>query len=83
MSEYNLIPTRIIEALKRYEKDRTATGSFLRAVLESDLTGALQYADDECIIVLKDIVSYCYNELPSPCWGSRNKVRSWLKGKTG
>lgn len=82
MSEYN-IPNRIVEALKRYEQDRIPTGSFLRAVLENNLTEAFQRADDECLLRLRDIVSYCYNKLPSPCWGSKKQVSAWLKGKKG
>ena len=70
----------IIEALDRYVKHRIPTGGFLQAVLENDLSGALGRADDENRRDIYEIVSYCYNHIPSVCWGSPEKVKEWLEG---
>ena len=52
----------------------------MRVVLENDLTEAIGRADEENILILKDIVGYIFNELPMTCWGSKEKVKAWLKG---
>jgi hypothetical protein len=53
-------------------------GSFLTAVLENDLAGAVGQADWQNIEVLPAIVAFVYRNLPSPCWGSKDKVEAWL-----
>jgi hypothetical protein len=37
-------------------------------------------ADDQNIKVLPAFVAYFYNEAPSQCWGSKEKMESWLYG---
>ena len=63
-----------IQSLDRYQHHKIPTGSFLRAVLENDLTEALGRADAESLANLKEIHMYIYNHLPSDIWGSRSKV---------
>lgn len=63
-----------IESLDRYRLHKIPTGSFLRAVLENDLTEALSRADAESLENLKEIHMYIYNRLPSDIWGSRSAV---------
>lgn len=75
------VPARIMEALGRYIDGHIATGSFLRAVLENDLKGALGRADPECRAALHAIVAYLYNEAPGDCWGSKEAVRDWLAAR--
>jgi len=57
--------------------ERVHLGSFLTAVLSNNLTQACGRADDSNLRALPDIVRYCYNELPSDCWGSPEKVEAW------
>lgn len=76
------IPPRILESLGAYVNERRPTGDFLRAVLENNLTETLRRADEESYKCLFDIVSYIYNEVPAHCWGSAEKVRDWISGKT-
>ena len=71
----------IIESLERYVNDRCPTGSFLRAVLSNDLMDACARADMRNQRRLPEIASYIYNNLPMLCWGSLNKVESWLAGE--
>lgn len=70
----------IIETLNNYVKNRIPTGGFLHAVLSNDLTMACMKADDRNKYRLFEIIQYIYNDLPSNCWGSPEKVDTWLKG---
>lgn len=71
----------IKQSLKGYVNDRIETGSFLRAVLENDLFGAMGRADNENKYRINEICLFIYNELPSNCWGSKEKVNNWLNKK--
>jgi hypothetical protein len=73
-----MIELRFKEALDRYVKTGRPTGGFLQSVLENDLVSTIGKADLNAMANLKDIVSYCYNELPSMCWGSKEKVKNWF-----
>lgn len=77
-SVYKVIPPGVIEALWRYVALRVPTGGFLTALLSNDLKEAVGRADHINIKILKEIVTYCYMELPSPCWGAPSKVDAWL-----
>ena len=68
-------------SLERYVKHKIPTGSFLRAVLENNLSEAFGRADLNNRHRMFDIISYIYNDLPSVCWGSPEKVDNWLNRK--
>jgi len=72
------MPDKLVAALERYVERGIPTGGFLRACLENDLLLATSTADDNNLLILRDIVKYICNELPSACWGSREKVKAWL-----
>lgn len=72
------MPESLIASLSRYSTEHVATGGFLKAVLENDLCEAVCRADQSNFQLLPVIVRYVYNELPSPCWGSKEKVAAWL-----
>jgi hypothetical protein len=65
------------EALIRWASRGIEPGGFLMAVLTNDLKEAMGRADAYNRASLFSIVSFCYNELPSPCWGSPDKVKVW------
>ena len=71
----------IVEALDNYVCHHIETGSFLRAVLENDLREAFGRADHENQERMFEIVQYCYNEIPSTCWGSKEAVKNWLNSE--
>jgi hypothetical protein len=73
-----VVPEHTMAALRRYELLHIRTGDFLYAVLTNNLKEAFQRADDSNIENMYAIVNYCYNELPSVCWGSPEKVGAWL-----
>jgi hypothetical protein len=73
-----VVPHQIRESLEIYLKDRQEPGSCLRAILENNLREACAQADDEIMWNLPVIVAYLYNEIPSECWGSKEKVQRWI-----
>lgn len=76
-SNYNL-PELTLSGLDRYVHERIPCGGFLTAVLSNDLFGAYAKADLTNTIAMSQIVKFIYNEIPSGCWGSREKVDAWL-----
>lgn len=76
-----LCPPTIVASLERYVEHGIPPGDFLRAVLENDLKEALGRADYINGPAIHHIISYCYNELPSPCWGTPAAVDSWIAKK--
>jgi len=71
------MPGGIRDALDNWAQHGWPPGGFVLAVLHNDLSGAVGRADQWSMEALKTIVSYVYNELPSPCWGSTEKVEAW------
>lgn len=62
-------------------------GSFMRSVLTNDLMGAYGNADEENTAAMREWVRFLYNEAPSDCYGSMEKLRMWherggLQGKS-
>lgn len=74
---YRRIRPDIIEAIDRWAATGTPTGSFVQAVLENNLCEAVGRADNDNLEALPAIVGYVYNEVPSQCWGSPEKVEAW------
>jgi hypothetical protein len=69
----------MLAAIKRYTERRIPPGDFLQAVICNDLTGAVGMADDDNLLNLPAFVHYFYNEAPSNCWGSKEKMKAWLE----
>lgn len=72
-----MIPERIKMAMDYHVSRGQACGGFVTAVLENDLCGALFMADSESFAAMLEIARYLYNEMPEPCWGSKEKVQQW------
>ena len=77
------IPERMMESLERYVKDQVLPGDFLRAVISNDLTEAVGRADEENLRNLPAYIGYLYNEAPSRCWGSKERMEEWVKERNG
>jgi hypothetical protein len=73
-----IIRPNMLEGLERYRDNRIQPGSFLRAVLENNLSGAVGQADLYNQHTICAIVSWCYNNMPSEAWGSAERVQAWL-----
>ncbi len=54
-------------------------GGFLMAVVESDLFGAFERADDTNISCLRYYVQFFYNYAPSECYGSKEAAEQWAE----
>jgi hypothetical protein len=67
------------EALIKYATIGLPLGGFLTAVVENDLCGALGKADSYNRATIFQIVEFLYNDMPSVCWGSPEKVKAWYK----
>ena len=78
LAEY-AIPEQDWNGLMLYLARGIETGSFLRAVLENDLTEAVGYADDDNRLKLADLVVVLHSTLPSESWGSKDKVAAWIE----
>ena len=72
------IPDRMMGGLIRYIENGIAPGDFLTAVICNDLNGAVGNADDENVRNLPAYIGYLYNEAPSACWGSLEKMLNWM-----
>lgn len=79
MSEYG-IPGYMQDGLIQYFENRIPPGSFLTAVLENDLMGALGKADDTNRFALHAYGTWLFNQAPGRPngWGSPEAVRVWL-----
>ena len=75
-----MTPSEWQASLRRYTERGILPGGFLRAVLENDLCGAVARADDVSLAQLRAICVFVYNDMPSGCWGSRERVAQWVDG---
>lgn len=71
-------PRELQEGLVLYVTGRLETGGFLRACLENNLTEAISRADMRSVVCLHAVMRFIWNELPSRCWGTPEKVQAWL-----
>jgi hypothetical protein len=75
------LPKHFYDSLKLYLEHGCQPGQFLTAVLSNDLVRAVTYADPEAMASLKRIVQFVYNDIPSPCWGTPDRVQAWTSGE--
>ncbi len=73
------IPSRMMEKLLEYINHGASVGHFLTAVLCNDLSEAVGRADDENLRNLPAYSTFLYNEAPSTCYGSKEKMEAWLE----
>jgi len=73
-----LVPLFLKEALDQYAADGSPPGGFLTACLENKFVQACTGADLQNQTFLISIALYIYNDIPSDCWGSNEKVDAWI-----
>lgn len=76
---YERLPDYMQGSAREYVEDGYVSGGFLRAVLENDLTKSFGYADSENKKRIEDWALWLFNDAPSACWGSKDKVDAWIK----
>jgi len=70
----------MVGALELYVNKGIDPGSFLTAVIQNKgLFEVCDLADDINIRNLPAFVGYLWNEAPSTCWGSKEKMDAWKK----
>jgi hypothetical protein len=75
----HLIPEHMWDGIRRYVDLGIPPGGFLTALLENDFMEAIIHADDISIFLMKDWARFIYNYLPDECWGSKEKVKLWVR----
>lgn len=75
------IPQACAQGLELYIASRIEPGGFLMAVLENNLREACGRADYQNKNLLFNYMTFLYNDAPSACWGSPEKVKAWLAGE--
>lgn len=78
MFNYERLPEQNRAGAKLWIEQGVLPGDFLRAVISNQLKESFMYADSENINRMFDVVSFWYNEAPSECWGSLDKVAKWF-----
>ena len=78
MINYDILPEHMRGGMKRYIESKVPPGGFLMAVLENNLIEAVGRADRINRERLFDFCNFLYNKAPSRCWGSPEKVKTWL-----
>lgn len=76
---YDRIPPHMADTARLYIERGIAGGGFFTALVENDLMGAFRKADDINTAAMRDWCAFLYNEAPSVCFGSPEKVRDWIK----
>jgi hypothetical protein len=81
ITDYSIIPERIMGNLLAYVEEGQAPGDFLYAVLTNNLFEAVFKADSEIKPIIPILVFFIHWEIPSGCHGSEEIVKNWLKNK--
>ena len=76
------IPEHMHEALARYIDEGLPPGDFLTAIICNDLEQAVAHADPKNMRNIPAFVLY-FCSLPSACWGSKERMVTWMKLKGG
>jgi len=79
--DYSGLPESLRDGMKMYLELGYVPGSFLTAVLENNLSKAVNAADSANMILLPRIVMWVYLQVPQGAWGSREQVLEWVRLK--
>ena len=73
--QYEAIPERMRKGITNYLEKGTPMGDFLTAVVCNDLKGAVGYADEENLPLLKIYVQWFHNVCPAIYCGKENYLK--------
>lgn len=73
------IPLRMHGGLIRWIMHGVQPGHFLTAILQNDLRESINRADHENRDLLVAYIKFLYNDAPSNCWGSKEKMEAWAQ----
>lgn len=78
-ANWDLLPEHMHSGVRLYVEEGIAPGTFMCAVIQNDLKGALGHADITNRECLFEIVQFFYNYVPANAWGSKKVMRDWMK----
>ena len=78
--DYSFLPEHMQDGAREYVELGRSPGDFLHAVLCNNLVEAYGRADTTNTECMHDWACWLFNEAPSACWGSPEKVKAWLAG---
>lgn len=73
------LPDYMIGGLVRYVCHGIEPGDFLTALLKNDARRAVNHADPTNSALLGSWFRWLGRSLPGQCWGSAERVRTWLE----
>tara|TARA_Y100000401_G_scaffold115030_1_gene117998 strand:+ start:616 stop:897 length:282 start_codon:yes stop_codon:yes gene_type:complete len=76
--DYRRLPKPFKEEMKKYVEEGIETGSSLKYILQNDLFKTMMYSDPDNQELIKDVVLWIWNQLPSETYGTPDKVDKWL-----
>jgi hypothetical protein len=74
----NGIPEYMQGGIIRYYENGQPPGHFLKAVIDNDLRGAIERADDTNVHCLKNYIMWFYNHAPGGSWGRDGACQKYL-----
>jgi hypothetical protein len=78
---YSTLPEHMRQGAEDYVERGYKPGSFLRAVLANDLVESFGHADDTNVAAMHTWAQWLFNEAPSMCWGSTERVDRWINAR--
>lgn len=72
------VPAHLHDGLVNYLAHHKRPGSFLTHVLENDLRGAVNRADETSAAGLPQLVRFLVNCAPAMAWGDSDSVNAWI-----
>jgi len=76
--DYSILPEHMQGGMQRYIEQGINPGDFLYLILCNDFVHALGHADMINTARIVDYAKFLYLEVPTACWGSREKVDNWI-----
>jgi hypothetical protein len=75
------IPMRMRNSIELYVNYGVPPGDFLGGIICKDLPTCMDHADDENLWLIPLYYAWFYNEAPSWCWGTCDKMSRWMIAK--
>lgn len=72
------VPIGLRDGIINYLVRRLPPGHFMCALLENNLLECFNRADPTAWAAVPNILRFFVNDVPSSCWGTKEKVDAWL-----
>ena len=78
MYDYEKLPENLQGGMRRYVEQGIKPGHFLTGVLENNLIKAVNYADEDSLKEIVNIVNWVHWEIPMGLWGNEESVETHM-----